>query len=237
MKKGSMHITIISIIIGFMLAVQYKTVQNTEKLESTDLWTIRQQLSDEKNQYSHLLKEISEANGVIQKYEEEEHASPEIILSETLTELKQQIGTEAVEGPGLELKISPSAEAIAFGFEIKEIPPLLLIRLVNDIYRYNGLYIEIDGQRIHYNSAIRDINGRTTINGVPISNNDSTIKIIGDDEEDINRLYNYLLASSFTDEFYIDNLTLEIEEPKQSVKISSSNVQVKTEYLQETKGD
>lgn len=237
MKKGSMHITIISIIIGFMLAIQYKAVQNTEKLESTDLWSIRQQLSDEKKQYSNLLREISEANGVIQKYEEVEFTNPEMILSDTLKELKQQAGLEEVRGPGLELNISTSAEAIALGLELKEIPPLLLIRLVNDIYRYNGLYIEIDGQRMHYNSAIRDINGRTTINGVPISKSDLTIKIIGDDERDIKKLYNYLLASSFTDEFYIDNLMLEIEEPKPSLTIDGSDVLVKTEYLQEAKGD
>lgn len=220
-----------------MLAVQYNTVQNTEKVESTDLWSIRQQLSDEKKQYSNLLSEISDANAVVRKYEEEEYTNPELILSETLKELQQQVGIEAVRGPGLELKISTSSEAMALGVELKEIPPLLLIRLVNDIYRYNGLYIEINGQRLHYNSAIRDINGRTTINGVPISKTNITIKIIGDNEEDINRLYNYLLASSFTDEFYIDNLMLEINEPKQSVTIGSSDVLVKTEYLQETKGD
>ena len=237
MKKGSMHITIISIIIGFMLAVQFNTVRNTEKVESTDLWSIRQQLSDEKKQYSNLLSEISDANAVVRKYEEEEYTNPELILSETLKELQQQVGIEAVRGPGLELKISSSSEAMALGVELKEIPPLLLIRLVNGIYRYNGLYIEINGQRMHYNSAIRDINGRTTINGVPISKTNFTVKIIGDNEEDINRLYNYLLASSFTDEFYIDNLMLEINEPKQSVTIGSSDVLVKTEYLQETKGD
>lgn len=237
MKKGSKHITIISIIIGFMLAVQYNTVQNTEKIESTDLWTIRQQLSDEKKQYSNLLTEISDANMVVRKYEEEEYTSPEMILSDTLGKLQQQIGLATVYGPGLELKVSVSPEAQALGLELKEIPPLLLIRLVNDIYRYNGLYIEIDGQRIHYNSAIRDINGRTTINGIPVSKSDFTIKVVGDDEGDINRLYNYLLASSFTDEFYIDNLTLQIEEPKQSVTINGSDISVKTEYLQEAKGD
>lgn len=232
-----MHITIISIIIGFMLAVQYNTVQNTEKLESTDLWSIRQQLSDEKKQYSNLLSEISDTNAVIQKYEEEDYMNPELILADTLKKLQEQAGIEAVEGPGLELKISASTEAIALGLELMEIPPLLLIRLVNDIYRYDGLYIEIDGQRIHYHSAIRDINGRTTINGVPISKSDVTIKIVGDNEEDIQKLYNYLLASSFQDEFYIDNLMLEIEEPKQSVMIDGSDVLVKTKYLQEVKGD
>ena len=232
-----MHITIISVIIGFMLAVQYNTIQSTETVESTDLWSVRQQLSDEKKQYSDLLKGISDANAIVRKYEEEEYTSPEMILADTVKQLQQQIGIESVEGPGLELIISPSKEAIAFGLELEEIPPLLLFRLVNDIYHYDGLYIEIDGQRLHYNSAIRDINGHTTINGVPISKTNCKIKIIGDNEEDVKKLYNYLSASSFTDEFYIDNLTLTIEEPKQSLTIQGSDVQVKTEYLQETKGD
>lgn len=237
MKKGSLHITIISIIIGFMLSVQYNTVQNIEKVESTDLWEIREQLSEEKKHYSQLLNEISSANLIIRQYEAEEYANPETILSDTLTGLREKVGMNEVEGPGLEMVINPSAEAIAFGLEIKEIPPLLLIRLVNDIYRHHGLYIEIDGQRVHYKSAIRDINGKTTVNGIPVSNVNNKIKVIGNNEEAVEKLYNYLLSSSYMDEFYIDNFSLEISKPQQSVAIVGSDIQVNTKYLQEGKGD
>lgn len=237
MKKEILHITIISMIIGFMLAVQYNTVQNTEKVVSTDIWEIRQQLSEEKKQYSVLLDEISEANTIVRQYEEDEITNPELILAETVEGLRKQIGTGAVEGPGLEIVISPSEEAVALGYELNEIPPLLLIRLVNDIYRYNGKYIEIDGQRLGINTAIRDINGRTTINGIPINKDYCVIKIVGQAEEDIQKLYNYLLSSTFMDEFYIDDLALKINEPKSLVNVKGSDITVITDYLQEDKGE
>ena len=237
MKKGYLHITIISTIIGFMLAVQYNTVQNTEKVETTDIWEIRQQLSEEKKQYSELLEEIRKANAIVRQYEEEEISNPELILAETVEGLRKQIGIETVEGPGLEIEITPSEEAITLGYEINEIPPLLLIRLVNDIYRYNGKYIEIDGQRLGIYSAIRDINGRTTINGVAINKDNCVIKIVGQAEEDVQKLYNYLLSSTFMDEFYIDNLSLKINEPQSLVSVKGSDFNVITDHLQEVKGE
>ena len=235
-KKSVFHITIISIIVGFMLAVQFNTTQSPENEMNSDVWEIRQQLAEEKKLHSDYLLSIRNANDTISKYEDEEQQSPELILQQTLQSLREQIGSAQVEGPGLQISIEPSVEAKALSLPIGEIPPSLLIRLVNDIYRYNGLYIEIDGQRVTYSTAIRDINGKTTVNSVPIDYTNTVIKVVTASEEDIKKLYNHLQASPFADEFYIDNFSFEVGQPS-VVTLSRIALQLETQYLQELKGE
>lgn len=219
-----------------MLAVQFNTTQSPESEMNADVWEIRQQLSDEKKLYSEYLQSLREANEKIAQYENSDVDSPEAILKQTLLQLQQQIGLEAVTGPGLEIVIQPSEEAKALGLEITDIPPSLLIRLVNDIYRYNGLYIEIDGKRLTYSSAIRDINGKTTVNSEPIDYTNTVVKVVGATEEDVAKLYNHLQASPFPDEFYIDNFSFDVKEPS-VIALNRVAVQLETQYLQEIEGD
>lgn len=236
-KKTTLHITIISMIIGFMLAVQYNTVQNPEKIESTDVWEIRQRVADEMKLHSEILAEIRSAQEVVRQYEEDASTNAEAILTETVGQLKQSVGLHGVTGPGVVLHIEPAEELLEFGYELKEIPPSLLIRLVNDIYRYNGKYIEIADQRLTPFSAIRDINGQTTVNSVPINRVYIDIRIVTETEEHATKLYNHLLASSFMDEFYIDNMNLTVELPTSPVTIAGVDHLIDSEHLTEGKGD
>jgi uncharacterized protein YlxW (UPF0749 family) len=236
-KKTTIHITVISFIIGFMLAVQYNTVQSPEKVESTDIWEIRQNLSDEKTRHSELLTQIRQAQETVRQYEDEELDNPEAILVQTVDQLKAAAGLQEVSGPGLVLNIDPSEELIEFGYTVEEISPQLLIRLVNEIYRYKGHYVEIGGQRLVHSSAIRDINGKTTVNGIPIGKANVEIKVLTETEEEAAKLYNYLLASSFMDEFFIDNMLLTVEEPQSSITVDATDMEIRSTYLTEYKGD
>lgn len=236
-KKTILHITVISFIIGFMLAVQYNTVQSPKKVETTDIWEIRQELSDEKLRHSQLLTQIRQAQETIRQYEDEELDNPEAILTRTVDQLQAAAGIKEVSGPGLIMNIGPSEELIDYGYTVEEISPQLLIRLVNEIYRYKGHYVEIAGQRLVHSSAIRDINGKTTVNGVPIGKVDIEIKVVTETEEEASKLYNYLLASSFMDEFFIDNMLLTVEEPQPSITVDAADMEIRSTYLTEYKGD
>ena len=231
------HITIISFIIGIMLAVQYNTVQNPEKQETVDVWKIRQDLLDEQKRHSQLLDEIRQAQDTVRKYEDEELDNPEAILAQTVNQLKEVVGLKEVTGPGIVLTISPSLEAMEFGYEINEIPPSLLIRLVNDIYRYKGYYVEIGGQRLIHSSSIRDINGKTTVDSVPLGKTAIEIKVITGTEEEAGKLYNHLMASTFIDEFFIDNMMLQVGQPQDAITIKATDVKISNRYLTEYKGD
>lgn len=236
-KKTTIHITVISFIIGFMLAVQYNTVQSPKKVETTDIWEIRQDLSDEKIRHSELLTQIRQAQETIRQYEDEELDNPEAILARTVDQLQASAGIKEISGPGLVMNIAPSQELMEFGYQVEEISPQLLIRLVNEIYRYKGHYLEIGGQRLVHSSAIRDINGKTTVNGTPIGKVDVEIKVVTDTEEEASKLYNYLLASSFMDEFFIDNMLLTVEAPQPSITVDATDLQIRSTYLTEYKGD
>lgn len=237
-KKIVARITIVSFIVGVMIAVQYNTVQNPTARDTRDVWAIRQELSEEKKQHSELLSEIATLTNHIKEYEKNDTESQAVLLKNTVEDLKKHVGLSSVSGPGVTLNISPAAELIQFGYTIEPISPNLLIRLVNEIYRYDGLYIEIDGQRLIHTTAIRDINGITTVNSVPINNMNVEIKIITDSFEKAEKLYGYLYASSFRDDFYLDNLNLVINEAQTNITITEFDGKLSNKYLVENeKGD
>lgn len=220
-QKVIVRITIVSFIVGFMIAVQFNTVHQPTARDTRDIWEIRQELSHEKKRHSELLTEIMETSNMLKQYEDSKEHESSQALNDTVNRLREQVGLSDVSGPGVVLKVTPSFELMEFGYEIKPISPHLLIRLVNEIYRFNGVHIEIDGQRIIYNTAIRTINGVTTINGIPINETDVEIRIITKTFEEAEKLYSYLYSSTFRDDFYIDNLNLIINNAQTDITISA----------------
>ena len=105
-KKMYRNITMISFIIGFMLAVQYNTVQSPAERNTVDIWEIRQQLSVEQERHSELLTAISDLSETVSKYEDAEFNNPEILLEQTVNNLKERAGILPISGPGLTLSIN-----------------------------------------------------------------------------------------------------------------------------------
>ena len=142
MKNKYISITIVSFIIGFMLFVQYNTVQNPTIRDTKNIWEIRNELSEELKTHSQLLNELQETNMKVNEYENMSDKDAGQILLETVEELKKEVGEEAITGPGFTIKIVPSVEAVQFGYEVEAIPPLLLTRLVNELNRNKAKYIQ-----------------------------------------------------------------------------------------------
>lgn len=215
MKKKYVNLTIVSFIVGFMLFVQYNTVRNPEIRETKDTWEIRNELSEEQKRHSNLISAIDELNKKLYQYEAGNDKKPEEILQETIDELQVQTGEKEVKGTGFTIEIKPSQEAIQFGYEVEAIQPMLLIRLINELNRNGASHLSIGGERLTMWTAIRDINGNTTVNGRALSKTSVGIVVLADTKEQANRLYNYVLASSLMDEFYIDNFVLDVTEVKE----------------------
>ncbi|RND01624.1 DUF881 domain-containing protein [Lysinibacillus halotolerans] len=236
-KKIVTRITIVSFIVGLMIAVQYNTVQNPTTRDTRDIWAIRQELSEEKKRHSELLSEIESYNDLIEEYENNEKEQQADLLENTVEDLNEQVGLTSVTGPGVILNISPAIELINSGYSIENISPDLLIRLVNEIYHYNGLYVEIDGQRLTHTSAIREINGETTVNSVPIDT-EVEMKVITDSYEKAEKLYGYLFASTFKDDFYLDNLNLTINKAQSDITIAPYDGKLSSQYIvEDNKGE
>lgn len=205
-----------------MLFVQYNTVQNPSERDTKNIWDIRNELAEEQKKHSRLLSSIQETKEKIYQFSDANDATPEEILHETYKDLQMQSGFLPVNGPGFKMTIKPSVEAVQFGYELEPVQPLLLTRLVNELNRNGAKYIEIGGQRVTFQTAIRDINGRTTVNGRPLGKTDIEIFVISATVEQAQKMYNYVLASSLPDEFYIDNYLLEVEEVEQNISIAST---------------
>ena len=213
-KTVYIRFTLILLVVGFMLAVQYNTVQNPETRDTRDIWAIRQELAKEKLLHSELLSEVRILEETIGKYENMISDSPKAALNDTVEQLKKEIGLTEFVGPGLTITVEPSMESIAIGQTIDEISPDLLIRLINEINRFKAQAVDVDGKRIIYSSAIRDVNGNTTVNNLEVKRAPFTINVGVTTVEDAKKMYNHLEASSIGDDFFIDNLTLAIGEPK-----------------------
>lgn len=214
-----------------MLFVQYNTVQNPTERDTKDIWEIRNELSEEQKRHSSLLTSIKEVNEKIMQYEEGSEQEPEQILQQTITELQQQSGILPVTGPGFTISIKPSFDVIQFGYEVEAIPPMLLTRLINELNRNGAEQIEIGSERLTFWTAVRDINGNTTVNGRILSKSNEEIKVLTSSYEQAKKLYNYILASSLMDEFFIDNLMLEVSEVETNLTITSTVPLIERMYL------
>lgn len=88
-KTVYIRFTIVLLIIGFMLAIQFNTVQNPETRDTRDIWAIRQELSKETETHSELLSEIYVLDQTILKYGNMVSESAELALEDTVEQLKK----------------------------------------------------------------------------------------------------------------------------------------------------
>lgn len=225
--------TIVLLIIGFMIAVQYNTLKNPEERDTRDIWAIRNELATEKQLHSELLSEIRELDKTIFTYKSSEDKNAGKALTETVDKLYYQAGMVDAQGPGIVIEVRPSQESLAYGIPIAGISPDLLTRFINEVNQLKGLFLEIDGKRYTTLSAIRDINGRTTVNGLNVSTPPFTIKIITPTFSDSEKLYNHLLSSTIFDDFYLDNLSVSIGKPNPNVEMRGWKERFDNLYLKE----
>ncbi len=233
--KKTIHwrFTLILLLVGFMTAVQFNSMKSPEKRDTRDIWAIRQDLATEKQIHSELLSEIRELDKTILTYKSLNNENTGEALTQTVDKLHRQAGVTDIEGPGIVINVQPSPESIAFGIPITGISPDLLTRFVNELNRFKGIIFEIDGKRYTMFSSIRDINGMTTVNGLNVTTPPFIIKIISPTLADSEKLYNYLAASTIHDDFYLDDLILEVGKPEMAVEIRGYPERFENLYLEE----
>jgi len=196
-RKGTL--TIITIILGFMLAVQFQTIREPVERDTRDIWEIREDIEHEQRLISELYKEIRAKDEVLRKYEEAAYNKKYEGITKQLEELKEKIGLTEVKGPGIILTIQPSFTQSLIGEPYHSVPPELLIRLVNELFRYKALAVAIDNERIIVTTPIRDVNGQTYINNTPLGPFPIEVKVIAENAE---KLHNQMQVSQLVDEFF-----------------------------------
>jgi uncharacterized protein YlxW (UPF0749 family) len=218
--KNHLNFTVITVVVGLMVAIQYQTVQEPVVRETRDMWEIRKDLLMEKEIHSKLIQEIRATEDKIAQYETKRKTSKEQVLRETQEELKQQVGLTEVTGPGIQLSIEPIQEEILLGKPVPTISPDLLKRLINELNRHGASSISVGEHRLINTSVIRDINNETKIDGHSLKKLPIEIKVVTKSLDMAEKLYNRMQASESAEDLYrFDNLRVTIMEPKQDITV------------------
>ncbi|MEH7177266.1 DUF881 domain-containing protein [Neobacillus vireti] len=236
--KKNISFIVISAVIGFMIAIQFQTVKEPVERDTRDLWQLREALLHEKELQSELLSEIRSIEEKLQAYESKQKQSKEQALRDTIQELKIEAGLTEIQGPGLTLRITPILEEIQIGEPIfSGVSPELLKRLLNELNMYDAKYVSVDEQRIINTTVIRDINNETKIDGHALTSLPIDVKVVVDNLETAEKLYNQIKASKATEEFFIENLKLIISEPKSEITIPAFDHSIQIRYLESLKAN
>ncbi|WP_226681164.1 DUF881 domain-containing protein [Sutcliffiella horikoshii] len=232
MDKRKFSFTIITIIVGLMIAIQFQTVQQPIIRDTRDTWQLRSDLNREQEIQSQIIQEIRKYDKILQDYSKERDESKEAIVRETLEELKVEAGLTEMKGPGIKMTIKPLFDEDVLGNIQENISADLLRRFVNELNSYGVEEISIANQRVVSNTIIREINGRTKVNNAWIPNANFEIIVITSDPT---KLYNRLQVSRAMDEFAIENLLLEVSTPINEVTVPAYDEQIRVKHMEPVK--
>lgn len=227
---------VIAAVVGFMIAIQFQTVKKPAERDTRDVWQLREALLKEKELQSNLLKEIQSNDEKLAAYDSKKKQSKEEVLRSTLQELKQQAGLTEVAGPGVILTIEPVEEEIKLGEPVtKVVSPDLLKRLLNELNMDEAKYVSIDGQRIINTTVIRDINKETKIDGHTVRTLPIELRVVAENMDKAEKLYNRMQVSKSAEELFIDNLRLTVSKPKESITIPAYDNPIRIRYMEPVK--
>lgn len=218
-RKAKRNFTLITIAIGFLIAVQFQTIQQPVVRDNRDIWALKQETLAQMQLQSSLIDQIQAQEKTIFQYEDEKASTAERALKETVNVLEAEAGMTEIEAPGLIIELQPVAESLMMGASPAILTPDLLKRLINQLYQFQAKYISINDERLVATSVIRDINGKTTVNSKPVPNLPVTVKVAVEKWEDAEKLYNKMQGSVLLEEFFISNIRLTVKDPERTLII------------------
>lgn len=204
-NRKTIIFTAIAIILGFMLAVQFKSTQEPVFKDTRDIWQLREALIKEKELQSDLMDEIRSVDDILYSYETDQNNSKIDALKQQKEQLKARIGLNEKIGDGIIITIEKLYNDSFGGYSYDSIPPLLLSRLINELNKFKVEAIAVADERIISITPIRDVNGQTYVNNSPLPPLPIEIKVIA---KDAKKLHNRMVISQINDEFAIENLQI-----------------------------
>ncbi|WP_181348911.1 DUF881 domain-containing protein [Thalassobacillus sp. CUG 92003] len=206
-------ISLVFLIVGFMVAIQFQSMAGEPEVRETrDQWEIREALQEQQDRQQELLTQISEADSVIDNYNEKSNQENIGALKESIQKLEQDVGLTEATGSGVEL----SVEVIfTEGPEVEEYPslsPELLTRLINDLNTFGATEIAVGNERITNLTAIRLVNGSTYVNNRPLPSLPLSIKVLSDNP---NKLADYIQTSQSKELYAIENMDIKTNQRKE----------------------
>lgn len=232
--RNQISFTVILFFIGFMLAVQFNTVQQPNEVRDTrETWEIRQEIATARAEHLAYLAEIDALHRTIDAYTSNSTADSKAVLEHTVEQLRIQAGLTSYEGPGVVLVVEPAAEAMLIGEEAVQLQPRTLYRFVNELYRYGAQSIDIAGERLVQTSAIRYINGAITVNSEPLVGPPFTITVATTSIAQAEQLVDRLQVSPLLEALYVEGFHVTFQQPHNNVVLQSYTRQLPTDALHE----
>lgn len=186
MKKsnGKLAITIVSLFLGIILAIQFKTVSKTVGegvLPTQRAQQLALELKKAQEDRDSLVKALDEAETKIKTYEKGE-ADNNIFaenLYKDLEKYRMLAGYVDLEGPGIILEIHDPPADVQFGIEYSIVDDLdLILQTISVLNAAEAEAISINDQRYTTFTEIEKAGDHIEVNGVSISS-PIVIKAIG----------------------------------------------------------
>jgi uncharacterized protein YlxW (UPF0749 family) len=234
--KNYISMSVITLIIGVMLAIQYQTVKEPVVRDTRDTFELREDLVKEKERYLSLSREIDSNEEKIEQYETERVQSKEYVLKETLNELKAEAGLTEIQTPGIIIQIDYADEQLLLGQNVNPVSAYLIQSLINEVNQYGAKHIALNENRLINTSVIREINGETKVDGYSLDQIPITIKLGVEDIKTAEELYNRIQISKSSEEFFVENYRLSASTPLSKVTIPAykDNIRIRHMELAET---
>lgn len=184
-SKGKISIILVSLFLGIILAIQFKTVSKTvgdDVLPTQRSQQLANELKKVQDEKEVLEKELEDIENKIKKYEKGE-ADKSVYaesLYKDLEKYRMLAGYLDVEGPGIVLEINDPPMDVQFGEEYSIVDHLdLILQIVSILNSSEAEAISINDQRYTAYTEIVRAGDHIEINGVSIGA-PIEIKAIGD---------------------------------------------------------
>ncbi|WP_413380017.1 DUF881 domain-containing protein [Alkalihalobacillus sp. 1P02AB] len=229
--------TIVACIIGFMITVQYQSLQVEEPTvrDTRDVRELRELLRQSQENRIQLMEEIDKLKLLVMEYETTLNNREDVVtvLENQIEELKATASLSEITGDGVVIRIESLIQDEFLGKEKRTPPPELFRFLLNEVKSFGAKEIAVGTERIITTSAFREVNGITQLNYKRIPPLPLEVKVISDNPE---RLHNELLVSSSIEEFevfgYLISITLE-----ENLSLPAFEQTPRVRYMEEVKGE
>jgi len=181
--KAQFYVAIVCIVLGLMLAYQFRAVKNySNVIASQTVSDLTQQLNNAKKQKEGLEENIKVLESKIDEYERNAASTNGIAksLKNELDRVRIIAGLTKVEGPGIVITVTPQIQNLD-GKETVPVSFMHLLLIINELNASGAEAIMINNQRIVSTTQIRDAGTMIVINDVRFAAFDKyEIKAIGD---------------------------------------------------------
>lgn len=216
-SRGLILISIVSLVLGFILAYSYSISSNNEKETTGNSYSFnemekyREELINQKEKNKRLTEEINEKQQEIRDFEQSFASSEESVeeLVKEAEKLRLLIGDIPSQGKGVAVSLQDGAYNPS-----QENPNDYIVheshvfKVINELKISGAEAISINGQRLHANSFIRCTGPVITVDGKTFPA-PFTIEAVGDPSV---LLASVNLGGGIVDQLTSDNIVVTVEE-------------------------